>query len=145
MAFAKEVVGTVNGITAGWGNLGGGVTQLIVGSALFPAFKHAFNDLSPEEAAEKAWRTVCIVPAVVATITGITCYFISDDCPKGNYRELSKRGSRPEVSAAASFRSGAININSWILFIQYAACFGVELTMYNAAVSCRGSENQTQP
>jgi MFS transporter, NNP family, nitrate/nitrite transporter len=60
-------------------------------------------------------------------------YFISDDCPKGNFKELSKRGCRPEVSAAASFRSGAININSWILFVQYACCFGVELTMYNAA------------
>jgi NNP family nitrate/nitrite transporter-like MFS transporter len=38
-----------------------------------------------------------------------------------------------EVSASASFRSGATNINTWLLFIQYAACFGVELTMNNAA------------
>lgn len=76
---------------------------------------------------------MCVVPAVVATITGVVIYFISDDCPKGNYRELNKRGCRPEVSAAASFRAGAININSWILFVQYATSFGVELTMYNAA------------
>jgi len=38
-----------------------------------------------------------------------------------------------EVSAGASFRQGAININTWLLFIQYACCFGVELTMNNAA------------
>jgi NNP family nitrate/nitrite transporter-like MFS transporter len=38
-----------------------------------------------------------------------------------------------EVSAAASFRDGAVNLNTWILFIQYACCFGVELTMNNAA------------
>jgi len=38
-----------------------------------------------------------------------------------------------EVSAGASFRQGAININTWLLFIQYACCFGVELIMNNAA------------
>merc|ERR1712125_287089 len=58
---------------------------------------------------------------------------MGDDAPKGNYAELKKYGAMPEVSAAASFRSGAININTWILFIQYACCFGVELTMNNAA------------
>jgi NNP family nitrate/nitrite transporter-like MFS transporter len=26
-----------------------------------------------------------------------------------------------------------MNWNTWILFIQYACCFGVELTMNNAA------------
>merc|ERR1712154_312636 len=44
-----------------------------------------------------------------------------------------KHGQMAEVSAAASFRDGAININTWLLFIQYACCFGVELTMNNAA------------
>lgn len=39
----------------------------------------------------------------------------------------------PEVSAAASFRDGALNFNTWLLFVQYACCFGVELTMNNAA------------
>ncbi|KAI2498141.1 hypothetical protein MHU86_16339 [Fragilaria crotonensis] len=46
---------------------------------------------------------------------------------------MKKHGIMPEISAAVSFRSGAVNINTWILFIQYAACFGVELTMNNAA------------
>ncbi|EJK77131.1 hypothetical protein THAOC_01055 [Thalassiosira oceanica] len=60
---------------------------------------------------------------------------ISDDAPKGNYAEMKKNGNMAEVSAAASFRSGATNLNTWILFIQYACCFGVELTMNNAAAS----------
>ena len=38
-----------------------------------------------------------------------------------------------EVSAGASFRVGAANINTWILFILYGCSFGVELTMNNAA------------
>jgi NNP family nitrate/nitrite transporter-like MFS transporter len=126
--FTKEVVGTANALVGGWGNLGGGVTQLVMGAALFPLFK-LFYDGN----AEKAWRTVCVVPAVVAFVTGIVVYFISDDAPKGNYSDLKKHGTMAEVSAAASFRSGACNLNTWILFIQYGCCFGVELTMNNAA------------
>uniref|UniRef100_A0A7S4NA57 Nitrate/nitrite transporter n=1 Tax=Odontella aurita TaxID=265563 RepID=A0A7S4NA57_9STRA len=124
--FTKQVVGTANALVGGWGNLGGGVTQIVMGTVLFPLFKTGMS-------AEQAWRTVCIVPAVVAFASGIIVYFISDDAPKGNYSDLKKNGLMPEVSAAASFRSGAMNINTWVLFVQYACCFGVELTMNNAA------------
>jgi len=126
--FTKEVVGTANALVGGWGNLGGGVTQLVMGSLLFPLFKIFFDGN-----AEKAWRTVSVVPAVIAFATGVTVYFISDDAPKGQYYELKKHGNMPQVSAAASFRDGALNFNTWILFVQYACCFGVELTMNNAA------------
>merc|ERR1712024_35668 len=60
---------------------------------------------------------------------------IADDCPKGNYKELKENGTMAEVSATASFRDGAMNFNTWLLFIQYACCFGVELTMNNASAS----------
>lgn len=99
-----------------------------MGSLLFPLFKNIFDGDS-----EKAWRTVSIVPAIVAFATGVAIYFIADDAPKGNYNDLKKHGNMPEVSAAASFRSGAFNLNTWLLFLQYACCFGVELTMNNAA------------
>jgi len=126
--FCKEIVGTANALCGGWGNLGGGVTQLVMGSALFPLFKYFFDG-----DASKAWRYVSIVPAIVAFGTGIMIYMIADDAPKGNYKDMQKHGTMMNVSAAASFRSGAFNINTWILFIQYACCFGVELTMNNAA------------
>mmetsp|Transcript_5317 Transcript_5317/g.7697 ORF Transcript_5317/g.7697 Transcript_5317/m.7697 type:complete len:476 (+) Transcript_5317:97-1524(+) len=126
--FTKETVGTANALVGGWGNLGGGVTQIVMGAVLFPLFKVIFNqDVS------KAWRTVCIIPAIVAFGSGLTVYFISDDAPKGNYNEMKKNGTMPEISAASSFRDGALNFNTWLLFIQYACCFGVELTMNNAA------------
>ena len=127
--FTKEVAGTANALVGGWGNLGGGVTQIVMGSVLFPIFKSA--GLSPNG----AWRTVSIVPAIVAFATGFTVLRISDDCPKGNYKELKQHGIMSEVSAAASFRDGALNFNTWLLFIQYACCFGVELTMNNAAAT----------
>jgi len=127
--FTKEVAGTANAIVGGWGNLGGGVTQLIMGSVLFPLFK------AGGMSAEQAWRTVCIVPACVGVLMGLLTVKLSDDCPKGNYAEMKKNGTMAEVSASASFRSGALNVNTWLLFIQYACCFGVELTMNNAAAS----------
>jgi len=126
--FAKEVVGTANALVGGWGNLGGGISQILMGSALFPLFTDGFG-LSNDT----AWRTVCIVPAVIAFCAGFTVIRISDDCPKGNYKELKRNGMMPEVSATASFRSGATNLNTWILFIMYGMCFGVELTMNNAS------------
>ena len=60
-------------------------------------------------------------------------YKFSDDCPKGNYRELKRGGMMLERSAVSFFRQGACNFNTWILFLQYACCFGTELTMNNAA------------
>ncbi len=126
--FTKEVAGTANALVGGWGNLGGGVTQIVMGSALFPLFKLGMS-------AETAWRTVCIVPAVVGMVFGFTLVRISEDCPKGNYKDMKEKGIMHEVSASASFRDGAMNINTWMLFIQYGCCFGVELTMNNAAAT----------
>lgn len=126
--FTKEVAGTANALVGGWGNLGGGVTQIVMGSVLFPCFKLGMSS-------ERAWRTVSIVPACVGLITGYTILQISDDSPNGNYKELKAKGVMQEVSAAASFREGALNFNTWLLFVQYACCFGVELTMNNAAAT----------
>ena len=125
--FSKDIVGVANGLVGGWGNVGGGVTQIVMGTLLFPLFRDVFYDGD----SEKAWRTVCVVPAVVAFITAIVVVKTSEDCPDGNYQDLKKQGAMPEISAAASFRSGAIDLNTWILYLQYGCCFGVELTMNN--------------
>jgi NNP family nitrate/nitrite transporter-like MFS transporter len=122
--FVKEVAGTASALAAGWGNLGGGVAQLVTGSLLFPLFKRA---MSPE----MAWRTVCIVPAVVAMVMGVLCIFVTDDAPKGYFRDMKKHKVMPKVNAASSFVKGARNFNAWLLFLQYACCFGIELTMNN--------------
>eukprot|EP00545_Synedropsis_sp_CCMP1620_P000578 CAMPEP_0119011792 /NCGR_PEP_ID=MMETSP1176-20130426/5888_1 /TAXON_ID=265551 /ORGANISM="Synedropsis recta cf, Strain CCMP1620" /LENGTH=524 /DNA_ID=CAMNT_0006964659 /DNA_START=99 /DNA_END=1673 /DNA_ORIENTATION=+ len=126
--FTKEWVGTANAMVGGWGNLGGGVTQLLVGSVLFPLFKDIYNGDS-----EKAWRTVCIFPATLGLITAFCVVKYTDDSPKGNYSKLKKQKQMGHVSVVKSFREGAANINTWLLFIQYACCFGVEITMNNAA------------
>jgi NNP family nitrate/nitrite transporter-like MFS transporter len=142
-------VGTANGVVGGWGNLGGGVTQLFVGSGLYPLFQLFWPNESEERASELAWRTVCIVPASLAVVTGIVIYKISDDAPKGNCRDLRKEKNKSpttnnindgitppttkDVNALSAFVAGTRDINSWILFLHYACSFGVELTMYNAS------------
>lgn len=127
-------VGTANGIVSGWVNLAAGVTNLVIGMILYPLFQIFTGDDT-----EKAWRTVCVVPAFVAFVTGLIIIRPSafDDCPKGNYYELKQKGAlpNPEVTAWGSFKAASLNSNSWLLFIQYASCFGVELTMNVASAN----------
>jgi len=134
--FCKEIVGVANGLVGGWGNVGGGATQLVMGTALYPLFVAIWGGIDAEgNAPPMAWRTVTLVPAFVAFCTGIIVIKTSDDCPKGNYKTLKMSGEMPEISAAASFRGGAVDINTWLLYLQYACCFGVELTVNNGAVT----------
>lgn len=126
--FARDIAGTANGIVGGWGNLGGAWTQVFMGTILFPAFVRYYGGN-----AEKAWRTICVIPASMAFAFGAILPFISDDAPMGNFREMKKRGTMDRVFFTTSLRSG-VTRNTWILFIQYASCFGVELVMNNASV-----------
>lgn len=131
--FTKELVGTTNATAAGWGNLGGGVTQILIGTIVFPLLKNFVYNGTDEERRNNAWRTACVVPAFLGIATGVCVILFSDDAPKGNYSKFKKRNQMPHVSIVGSFRDGAINLNTWLLFIQYACCFGVEITMNNAA------------
>ena len=97
-----------------------------MGTILFPLFKLG---MSPND----AWRSVCAVPAAFVLVWAGVMLFISDDAPKGNYAKLKRVGAMSKVSASTSFKAGGSHLNTWLLFVQYACCFGVELTMNNAA------------
>ena len=122
--FAREIAGTANGLVGGWGNLGGAWSQVFMGRILFPIFRDDYFDGD----AEKAWRTICVIPAGIAFLFGCILPFISDDAPVGNYRAMKKQGSMDRVFMTTSLRSGATR-NTWILYAQYACSFGVELVM----------------
>ncbi|CAM9821048.1 unnamed protein product, partial [Chrysoparadoxa australica] len=125
--FAKEIVGTANAITAGWGNLGGGVAQLFM-IAVWNLFKTGMDS-------ERAWRLSFLVPAGIVVIIGFLIQFLGDDCPKGNFKDLIAEGSMQRKSSSQSFKQGYTNVNSWLMFIQYATCFGIELTINNVAAT----------
>jgi NNP family nitrate/nitrite transporter-like MFS transporter len=130
--FSKDIVGVTNGLVGGWTDVGGGVAQIVIGTLLFPLFRDVLYDGD----AETAWRTVCVVPAIVAALTAIMVVTTSEDCPDGNYKEIKKQGHTPEDdSASASFRLGAADPNTWLLTIQYACCGGVGYIMNNFAAT----------
>jgi NNP family nitrate/nitrite transporter-like MFS transporter len=128
--FAPNVVGTANATSAGWGNLGGGTTQI-----LMPLIFSGILMLGVNEAL--GWRLAMIVPGVVLFFAGIGYYLFTQDAPNGNFVDLRARGELPEANGeygmGASFKAAAKDIRVWALFVVYAACFGVELTIHNIA------------
>jgi len=157
--FTNEIAGTANSLAAGWGNLGGGVAQIVMGSLLFPLAKmayggkcfgqceHAPDDEDLEEyheynrPADLAWRTVLIFPAALCCVMAFVVVRYGDDTPKGNTRFQSIRReniSHPVPPSAfatvwQNLKQGASNCNTFLLSFQYGCCFGVEIAMTQSA------------
>jgi NNP family nitrate/nitrite transporter-like MFS transporter len=127
LMFAPNVVGTANATTAGWGNLGGGVTQIVM-PLIFAAL------LSLGVSQFYGWRVAMIVPGITLFLAGIAYYYLTVDTPNGNFRELRARGERQSPKkAGGTFLEAVKDYRVWALFVIYAACFGIELTINNIA------------
>ena len=135
--FAPNCVGTANATTAGWGNLGGGITQMVMPLIFTAVLSFGVDKFL-------GWRLAMIVPGVALFITGFAYYFLTQDAPDGNYKELRDRGDLEPAKGNGSFTNAtrafvesfmlAIkDYRVWALFVIYAACFGVELTINNVA------------
>ena len=127
--FAPNVVGTANATAAGWGNMGGGVTLMVM-PLIFAGFIGA-GYLSHE-----AWRYAMVVPGVALFIMSFVYYFFTQDTPDGNLRELRK--TNPEYRAKGKDSEGRFacackDYRVWVLFLVYGACFGIEITIDNIA------------
>jgi NNP family nitrate/nitrite transporter-like MFS transporter len=123
--FAPNCVGTANATTAGWGNLGGGITQMAM-----PALFAAAVGLGASEHA--AWRLAMLVPGLLMVAMGVVYYRATVDTPRGNFAELRARGEQAGAGKrAGGFAIAARDRRVWVLFCAYAACFGVELTVNN--------------
>jgi NNP family nitrate/nitrite transporter-like MFS transporter len=107
-----------------------GMSVLIMNSILLPMF----NAMTKDEST--AWRTVSVVPAVVAFTVGVFMYCSTDDAPRGNYTDIKKTDVRLATrSHSASLRQAAVSANTWVLALQYMCSFGVEIAMKDAAAS----------
>jgi len=116
--FSPSVVGTANAVTAGWGNLGGGVTQWVM-----PLLMGAIVGLGADKFL--SWRLAMIVPGVLMLCTGIAYYRLPEDTPDGK-PFVPRTGGQAFWEAAGDYRV-------WLLFVLYGACFGVEITVDNVA------------
>ena len=126
--FAPNCVGTANATTAGWGNLGGGVTQMVMPLIFTAVLSFGVDTFL-------GWRLAMIVPGIALFLMGFAYYFLTQDAPDGNYKELRARGDLDPAAGKGreSFLLAIKDYRVWALFVIYAACFGVELTINNVA------------
>ncbi|MGO4288379.1 NarK family nitrate/nitrite MFS transporter [Chitinophaga sp. RAB17] len=121
LMFAPAIKGTANAITGGWGNLGGGVTNMVM-PLIFAAIV-GFGYTKAE-----AWRYAMIVPGVMMLIVAYLYYRYTKDTPNGNFDELGlhKKNTKTDWSVLADWRI-------WALTMAYGMCFGMEITFDNVA------------
>ena len=128
--FAPNIVGTANATAAGWGNLGGGVTQMVM-----PALFALLVSLGFLEA--EAWRYAMVAPGAAMILCGIAYYKWTTDFPQGNITDLRKADSgyqkRKKGERKGAFLAAVNDRRVWALFLLYGACFGIELTINNVA------------
>jgi NNP family nitrate/nitrite transporter-like MFS transporter len=126
--FAPNCVGTANATTAGWGNLGGGVAQMAM-----PALLLTIGSLGISPAA--GWRLAMVAPGMALLLMGLAYRRFTQDTPGGNYGPPPTQRPRPAAGGrrARPFLLAARDPRVWALFVTYAACFGVELTLNNIA------------
>ncbi|KAI4181302.1 MAG: hypothetical protein L6R41_006700 [Letrouitia leprolyta] len=79
--FDKNVVGTANALTAGFGNAGGGITYFLM-PAIFDSLV-ANQGLTPHV----AWRVAFIVPFICITATATAMLILCPDTPTGKWSE----------------------------------------------------------
>jgi NNP family nitrate/nitrite transporter-like MFS transporter len=120
--FASNVVGTANATAAGWGNLGGGATQL-----LMPLLVALLASFGVESAL--GWRFAMLVPAAAMLALGLAYERATQDTPAGNFED----GARAPAHEADGFGVAARDPRVWGLFVAYGACFGLEITLDNVA------------
>ena len=126
--FAPNVVGTANATSAGWGNMGGGVTQLMMPMV----FAFFVTVLGFSEAV--GWRASMVVAGFVCFLTGIAYYRFTQDTPDGNFKELRDEGKLPSTKKMnGDFWAACRDYRVWALFVIYGACFGIELPINNIA------------
>jgi len=119
--FAPNVVGTANATAAGWGNLGGGVTQMVM-----PLVMAGFVSLGLPQSS--AWRAAMVVPGVLMLLAAVAYLTLTQDGPEGN-----RSGAVPAKQASGAFFKAFSDPRTWVLGLAYGACFGVELTVHNVA------------
>ncbi|KAI4366871.1 hypothetical protein MLD38_022681 [Melastoma candidum] len=154
--FAPSVVGLANGVSAGWANVGSGLTQLVM-PLVFHLLTNAFHVSS-----HTAWRASFVVPALFQTMTAFLVLSFGQDMPRGTFRQHkpiqpqphqanhfhtvnnfhdknpnsnfnsnNNNGDDDDDSIWAVLWNGLSNYRGWILALTYGYSFGAELTTDN--------------
>jgi len=122
MMFAPNIKGTANAVTGGWGNLGGGVTNMVM-PLIFAAIVGAGFTKA------EAWRYAMILPGILMLSVAFLYWKFTKDTPDGNYDEVAYAKTNPSKTDWSILSDWRI----WALTMAYAMCFGMEITFDNVA------------
>lgn len=117
MMFGPKKKGTANAVAGGWGNLGGGITNM-----LMPVIFSVIVGFGYTNA--QAWRYAMVFPGVLLLVMAWLYFRYTKDTPAGNFDEIDrakKTSSKTDWSLLADWRI-------WSLALAYAVCFGMEIT-----------------
>jgi NNP family nitrate/nitrite transporter-like MFS transporter len=125
--FAPNIVGTANATAAGWGNLGGGVTQFAM-----PLLVGVF--MSYGAGTWWSWRLAMGVAGLALLLTGVAYYFLTEDTADGDWKTVRRAGAGQRAAGLPNaFWEACRDPRVWALALLYAASFGTELTVDNFA------------
>lgn len=121
--FAANIKGTANAYVGGWGNLGGGVTNIVM-----PLIFAGIVGLGYTKS--DAWRLAMIVPGTLLLICAFLYYKFTTDVPEGNFEDISRKAGKKEKPNVMEVIT---DWRVWALAICYAMSFGMEITFDNVA------------
>jgi NNP family nitrate/nitrite transporter-like MFS transporter len=124
--FAPNIKGTANATAGGFGNTGGGATQI-----LMPLIAAGLVGVGWVSKAD-SWRYAMIFPGVMLLVMAWLYWKYTKDTPAGNFNELPQTETGKKEN---TFLLAAKDYRTWVLTIAYAACFGVEITIDNFAAT----------
>jgi NNP family nitrate/nitrite transporter-like MFS transporter len=120
--FGPKIKGTANAVAGGWGNLGGGITNM-----LMPVIFATIVGLGYTQS--EAWRYAMILPGCLMLLAAWLYHRYTKDTPNGNYDEIDRIQKTKSTTDWSVLRDRRI----WALTVAYAMCFGMEITFDNIA------------
>ena len=122
LMFASRIKGTANAVAGGWGNLGGGITNMLM--PLIFALIVSFGYTKQE-----AWRYAMLFPGALMLLMAFLYYRYTKDTPAGNYDEINRTNGNKTKTDYSVLKDWRV----WVLSMAYAVCFGMEITFDNIA------------